>query len=79
MSYHCPNCEGVLYDRRRKTCGFCGAELPAHLLFTPNELELLRREEAEAEQRQKEQRARDAREEEARAERMRQWHIPPVP
>ena len=49
MSYHCPSCHGVLYDRRRKTCGFCGVELPTELLFTSAELEQRQREEAVAE------------------------------
>jgi hypothetical protein len=68
MSYQCPSCHGVLYDRRRKTCGFCHAELPADLLFTPAELEQLRQEEAEAEERFRQQKARDEAEALARAQ-----------
>lgn len=67
MSYHCPSCNGVLYDRRRKACGFCGAEVPAEFLFTPAELEHLRVEEALAEERQQQQRAKEASEAEAKA------------
>ena len=68
MSYHCPSCHGVLYDRRRKTCGFCGAELPPELLFTSAELERLRREEAEAEERHRQERAKEEAEAQARAQ-----------
>src|SRR5947209_2809675 len=43
MSYHCPKCNGVIYNRRNSTCGICGAELPANLLFTEMEVEALDR------------------------------------
>lgn len=46
MSYHCPKCSGVIYDRRRNICGYCGTELPAELLFTPTEVEMLDKEAA---------------------------------
>ena len=59
MSYQCPSCHGVLYDRRRKTCGFCEVELPAELLFTPAELERLRHDEAEADERYRQQKAKE--------------------
>jgi hypothetical protein len=36
----------VIYNRRRNICGFCGAELPPELLFTPAEIELMDKEEA---------------------------------
>jgi hypothetical protein len=41
MSYHCPKCNGIIYDRRNNICGFCGAELPADLLFTPAQIAAL--------------------------------------
>ena len=47
MSYHCPKCNGVIYNRRSKICGFCGAELPPELLFSPAELEVLDKNAAE--------------------------------
>ena len=47
MSYQCPKCNGVIYDRRRNICGYCGAELPAELLFGPAELEVLDKKAAE--------------------------------
>ena len=67
MSYQCPGCHGVLYDRRRKTCGFCGVELPAELLFTPAELAQLRVQEAAADERDKKQRAKEQAEAEEQA------------
>lgn len=41
MSYLCPKCSRAIYNRRLKTCGFCGAELPPELLFSAAELEML--------------------------------------
>jgi hypothetical protein len=41
MSYRCPKCNGIIYNRRNNVCGFCGAELPASLLFTPSEIAVL--------------------------------------
>ena len=41
MSYRCPKCNGIIYNRRNNVCGFCGAELPASLLFTPSEIAAL--------------------------------------
>jgi hypothetical protein len=66
VSQFCPKCSGVIYNRRSKLCGFCGAELPAELLFSPEELEVLDRHEAEAEARQQEQRTKEQAETEAR-------------
>jgi hypothetical protein len=37
MEHHCPNCQRVLYNRRLKHCGFCGACIPEELRFTPEE------------------------------------------
>jgi hypothetical protein len=67
MSYYCPSCNGVIYNRRNKMCGFCGAALPPELLFTASELEILNQEEAAADARYKEQRAREQAEAEAEA------------
>ena len=38
MSVHCPACNRILYNRRLKNCGFCGALLPENLRFTPEEI-----------------------------------------
>jgi len=38
MSYHCPKCNNLVYDRKSRTCGFCGAELPVMFLFYPPDL-----------------------------------------
>jgi hypothetical protein len=39
MSHLCPACSRILYDRRRKTCGYCGATIPESLLLMPEERE----------------------------------------
>ncbi|MBI2924475.1 MAG: hypothetical protein HYY24_02090 [Verrucomicrobia bacterium] len=59
MSYHCPSCQRVIFSRRLKNCDFCGAEIPAHLRFTPKEIEALNRKMAELAERRK-QRDREA-------------------
>jgi hypothetical protein len=65
MSYQCPKCSGVIYNRRNKTCGFCGAELPAELLFSAAELEALDKRDAEmAAEHQKQQAKFEAEEQE---------------
>jgi hypothetical protein len=57
MSYQCPKCSGVIYNRRLKTCGYRGAELPPELLFSPAELEVLDKNAAEHTAEQKKIRA----------------------
>jgi hypothetical protein len=37
MKHYCPNCRRVLYNRRLKCCGYCGASIPEELRFTPEE------------------------------------------
>ena len=50
MSHKCPSCHRDLYDRRSKSCGFCGAPIPASLQFTPEEIALLDHKIGESEQ-----------------------------
>jgi len=61
MSHNCPNCQRVLYNRRLKHCGFCGAQIPERLRFTPEEIAALDRKTAELEA-QRKQRERAAEE-----------------
>jgi hypothetical protein len=37
MSYHCPKCQRLVYNRASSKCGLCGAELPPEFRFTPAE------------------------------------------
>ncbi len=67
MSYQCPKCQGVVYNRRNRLCGFCGAELPAELLFTQAEIEALDKQAAEAEERRRRQAAKEQAEAQQRA------------
>ena len=57
MSFHCPKCHGVLYDRSRKTCGFCDTPLPEELRFSPAQLEMLRQDREMLEQRREQREA----------------------
>jgi hypothetical protein len=61
---HCPKCNGVIYNRRNKLCGFCGAQLPVELLFTPEEIAALDKEANESEARHRRQKAKAEKEEE---------------
>jgi hypothetical protein len=38
MSYRCPKCSGIVYNRKKRLCAFCGTELPASFLFLPPEM-----------------------------------------
>ena len=67
MNHNCPNCQRVLYNRRLKNCGFCGAPIPENLRFTSEEIAALERKMAELEeQRRQRQLAADKEEEKAR-------------
>ncbi|HYE19826.1 MAG TPA: hypothetical protein VEA69_15355 [Tepidisphaeraceae bacterium] len=35
MPFHCGRCERVIYNRRRVTCEFCGAPIPAGQQLSP--------------------------------------------
>jgi ribosomal protein L37E len=65
MEYRCPTCQRVLYNRRLKQCGFCGAQIPESLRFTPEEIAAIDKRMADLEE-QRAQRERAATEEEAR-------------
>lgn len=38
MDSICPACSRLIYDRKRTTCGFCGAGIPPELMFTEVEI-----------------------------------------
>jgi predicted nucleic acid-binding Zn ribbon protein len=64
MSYYCPTCQGLFYNRRLAHCGFCGAAIPEGLRFTSEEITALDKKRFELEE-QRAQRERVAAEEEA--------------
>ena len=53
MSYRCPSCQRIIFNRRLKNCDFCAAEIPDSLRFTPEEIAALDREMAELASRRK--------------------------
>jgi len=57
MSLHCPKCGGVVYTRRNKLCGFCGAQLPPEFLLTEAEIAALDKAEAARNEQQTKDRA----------------------
>ena len=40
VSYNCPSCERVLYDRRLAHCAYCGTEIPDSFRLTSEEITL---------------------------------------
>jgi hypothetical protein len=66
MSVYCQSCNRILYTRRLKNCGFCGAVLPENLRFSPEEIAKVEKLEKELANSQAERRKRADEEEEAR-------------
>jgi hypothetical protein len=67
MTYHCPKCQRVLYNRRLKNCGFCSSPIPDEMRFTPEEIAALDQQMVELdEQRRQRQLAVDKEKENAR-------------
>jgi hypothetical protein len=67
MNYNCPACQREIYNRRLTRCGFCGAEIPADLRFSADEIAALDAQMAAFEkQRAEHQRAIDAEKERQR-------------
>jgi hypothetical protein len=63
MSYFCPTCDRILYNRRLANCGFCNAPIPEELRFTAAEIAALDRRTAEIEKASRErEQAREAEE-----------------
>jgi hypothetical protein len=54
MEFKCPNCQSVIYSRRHKVCGQCGAELPKDLLLTTAQVEALDKQRAAEKKRARE-------------------------
>jgi ribosomal protein L37E len=67
----CPKCNRVVYNRRLKTCGFCGAELPQEFQLTEAESKELAKQDADSEALRKIRKLKDEHEEELRRERER--------
>ena len=66
MQIQCPACQRVLYNRRLKRCGFCGAEIPEGLRFSPEESAAIDRKMAELEEQRRQRERAAAEAEEAR-------------
>jgi hypothetical protein len=63
MPFRCPTCDRAILSRRNPLCGFCQQPLPAELLFTPAEIQMIEageRERALARTLREEKRAREA-------------------
>ena len=67
MSYHCPTCQRMIFNRRLERCEFCGAVIPAELRLSAEEVARLDREMAELAARRKK---RDLEQEEERKKAM---------
>lgn len=64
MNCKCPSCQRVLFNRRLKACGFCGAPIPESLRFTAEECATLDRKMAELEEQRRQRQLAAAKEEE---------------
>lgn len=64
---NCPACNRLLYSRSRKACGFCGAELPAEVMFSGEEIAAIRAEQAAIEVRRAREKAKEEEEMKERA------------
>jgi hypothetical protein len=49
--FKCPACHSIIYSRKNKICGQCGAELPKELLLSDKQLQIFEKERRSAEQR----------------------------
>jgi hypothetical protein len=70
MSYHCPTCQRIIFNRRLAQCEFCGADIPNSLRFSAAEIAALDRKMAESAQRQKQ---RELEQEEENETKMQVW------
>ena len=64
MNHKCPSCQRVLYNRRLKACGFCGAPIPKELRFTLEECATLDRKMTELEEQRRQRQLAAAKQEE---------------
>jgi len=64
---NCPACSRLLYSRSRRTCGFCGAELPAEMLFSGEGIAAIRAEQVAIEVRRAREKAKEEEEMKERA------------
>jgi uncharacterized Zn finger protein (UPF0148 family) len=51
MEFHCPYCQAPIYSRKDKICGVCEKPLPKELLFTDEQIALLKKQ-SDAEEKQ---------------------------
>ena len=75
---NCPSCNRLLYSRRHKTCGFCGAELPAEVLFSEEEIAAIEAEQKAIEVRRAKAKAREEEEKKNQSSGDSGMFIPPV-
>ena len=54
MGFQCVQCRRPLYNRRRKTCEFCGAAVPERLRLSPRQVAAIERLKAEEAKQHKE-------------------------
>ena len=67
MTYHCPTCQRTIFNRRLERCDFCGADIPASLRFTAEEMALRDKKMADSEERRKRREVEQEEEETRRA------------
>jgi transcription initiation factor TFIIIB Brf1 subunit/transcription initiation factor TFIIB len=54
MEFKCPTCQSIIYSRKQKVCGQCGAALPPELRLTDAQIRFFEEEQKKADKRARE-------------------------
>jgi hypothetical protein len=54
MEFKCPACQSIIYSRKQKVCGQCGAALPPEMLLTDAQIRFFEGEQKKADKRARE-------------------------
>jgi transcription elongation factor Elf1 len=77
--YECPACQREIYSRKRRTCEFCGAELPEEMRLSTEEIEVMEKEIEEIQAGHEQERERQEEEKEkAAAAAAPRVYVPPI-
>jgi transcription initiation factor TFIIIB Brf1 subunit/transcription initiation factor TFIIB len=59
MEFKCPACQSIIYSRKQKVCGQCGAALPPEMHLTDAQIQFFQEEQKKADKRARESSMRD--------------------
>jgi hypothetical protein len=75
---NCPSCNRLLYSRTRKTCGFCGADLPLEVRLSDDEIAAIKAEQEAMAIRRAKDKAKDEEERKKRIAQDSGYYTPPI-